>query len=147
MQYIVNIYNNTPHAAYKFIFSPLEVQLNPEIEGAYIRHQTQVLKDIKQLQIKEGLLSYKPGNILMVHIPKNKTPATFDKHRRVFSDLAIFRRYENGNVMCTLLDMTRLKNPDIELPVFYTRYVCENLNKLPKEYLQNFEIRTSYTID
>jgi hypothetical protein len=147
MEYIVNIYNNTPHAAYNYQFTPLEVQLNPDIEGAYIRHQKEELRKAKEQQLKDGLLKYKRGNILVVHIPKNKTPASFNKNRRVFSDLAIFQEYRNGNVICTLLDTTVLKNPNIELPIYFTRYVSKDLFTLPKIYAQQFEIRTSHTVD
>jgi hypothetical protein len=139
--HLVDLYNETPHSAYFGKFSPAEVQNNPEIEGAYIRYQNENLQLIKQKEKEAGLTTFKPGNILLVYIPKEKTPQQFDKRRRNFSDLAVFIEYLNGNVRCELLDKYLFKNPIIQLPVYFTKFVCEDIYQLPPKYKDTFLIR------
>ena len=79
----------------------------------------------------------------MVHIPKDKTPQRFDKRRRNFSDLAIFINYKNGNVVCELLDQFLFKNPVIQIPIYFTKFVSENIYSLPSIYEDIFIIRTT----
>jgi hypothetical protein len=138
---VVDIYNNTPHSAYFHKYSPNEVQNNLEIEAAYIRFQTERTNEIINQQKESGLLDYKPGNVLIVHIPKDKTPAKFDKRRRNFSDLAVFISYRHGNVVCELLDQLVFKNPRIELPIYYTKYLAEDVHSIPHDYRETFIIR------
>jgi hypothetical protein len=142
VQHVVDIYNETPHSAYLHKFSPNEVQNNLEIEGAYIRYQTERLNEAVMRQEESGLLSYKPGNVLIVYIPKDKTEAKFDKRRRNFSDLAVFINYKHGNVVCELMDQLLFKNPIIELPIYYTKYLCEDIYSIPANYKNWFIIRT-----
>jgi hypothetical protein len=141
VQHVVDIYNETPHSAYFHKFSPAEVQNDLEIEGAYIRYQQERLKEIKRKEDEAGLLSYKPGNILLVYIPKEKTQIKFDKRRRNFSDLATFVGYKNGNVVCELMDKLLFKNPVIELPIYYTKYLSEDEYTIPTDYKEVFIIR------
>jgi hypothetical protein len=141
VSHLVDIYNETPHSAYLHKFSPSEAQNDPEIEGAYIRHQKEVLQEIKEKEKKAGLSNYKPGNILLIYIPKDKTLQQFDKRRRNFSDLAVFINYRNGNVVCELLDKRLFENSIITIPVYYTKYVCEDMYNLPPNYKDTFIIR------
>ena len=145
VDHLIEIYNNTPHSAYLHKFTPADVQGNPEIEGAYIRYQKQVLDDIKEQQRRAGLDTYKPGNILLVYIPKDKTPQKFDKRRRNFSDLATFIAYKNGNVLCELLDGLLFPNPVVLLPIHFTKYVSEDIYTLPPTYREVFLIRKAPT--
>jgi hypothetical protein len=138
---VVNIYNSTPHSAYLHKYSPNEVQNNLEIEAAYIRFQTERTNEIIKQQEESGLLNYKPGNVLMVHIPKDKTPAKFDKRRLNFSDLAVFVSYRHGNVVCELMDQLLFRNPRIELPIYYTKYLAEDVHSIPDNYKEAFIIR------
>jgi hypothetical protein len=141
IQNIIDIYNNTPHSAYLHKYTPKEVQNNLEIEAAYIRFQTERSNEIVKQQEESGLLDYKHGNVLMVHIPKDKTPAKFDKKRRNFSDLAIFISYRHGNVVCELMDHLLFKNPIIELPIYFTKYLSEDIYSIPADYKETFIIR------
>jgi hypothetical protein len=122
----IEIYNNTPHSAYLNEFTPEEVQNNPEIEGAYIRYQQSKLNFKLEDQREHHMLDYEEGDILLVHVPKDKTPLRFEKSRRTFANLAKFIKYSHGNVICELLGKTKLTNSRIELPVYNTRLVNSN---------------------
>jgi hypothetical protein len=144
VQHIVDIYNESPHSAYLHKFSPSEAQNDPEIEGAYIRYQKKLLEEVKEKERQAGLNLYKPGNILLIYIPKDKTPQQFDKRRRNFSDLAVFITYKNGNVLCELLDKLLFMNPMIQIPVYYTKFVCEDIYHLPANYKDTFIVRERF---
>jgi hypothetical protein len=141
VDHLVEIYNETPHSAFLHKFSPSEVQNNPEVEGAYIRHQKRLLEEIKEKEKEVGINQYKPGNIILVYIPKDKTPQQFDKRRRNFSDIAVFTEYKHGNVVCELMDKLLFPYPIIEIPVYYTKFVCEDFYHLPPNYKDVFIIR------
>jgi hypothetical protein len=143
VEHLVDLYNQTPHSAFLHKFSPSEVQNNPEIEGVYIRHQKRVLQEVQDKESEVGINLYKPGNIIMIYIPKDKTSHQFDKRRRNFSDLAVFINYKNGNVVCELLDQLLFKNPIIEIPIYYTKFVSDNVYTLPQIYKDVFVIRPS----
>jgi hypothetical protein len=140
VEHIVDLYNNTPHSAYFNKYSPVEVQQSPEIEGAFIRYQKENLQLIKQKEKEAGLTAYKPGNILIVHIPLGKTSFQFEKRRRNFSDLATFIEYKSGNVVCELLNKNMFNNSVILLPVYFTKYVCEDIYQIPPSYKDTFII-------
>jgi hypothetical protein len=125
VQKIVNYYNSTPHSAYKNKFSPKEVQNDYELEGWYIRQQQSKL--LKILKITKH--TYKPGNILLIHRPVNKTSELFKKRRRNFDELATFIQYTHGNAQ------VELKTKEVViLPIYYTKFVCNNKNELPPDY-------------
>jgi hypothetical protein len=60
----VDVYNNTPHRAFNYLFTPTEVQNNKDIEEFFIRENLYKLDDVRNKQIEAGFLIYKPGNIL-----------------------------------------------------------------------------------
>jgi hypothetical protein len=131
---IVYIYNHTPHSAFLNRFTPYQAQNDPDLESWYIRRQQLELYKIQKLQLQE-LGSYKVGNILMIHVPKEKTGERFEKRRRNFDELGIFVRYVHGNVM-----VTRMKNKNvIVLPIFYTKFLADSLKDLSKEYVDFFK--------
>ncbi|KAA6373154.1 MAG: hypothetical protein EZS28_031319 [Streblomastix strix] len=103
MQQMVQMYNQTPHSAYDNKFTPEQANSNHDIEGIYIRQQQNQLFEIKKQQKKQGLMSFSPGNILMIHLDYSKTGHHFVKQRRNFNELAEFIRYSNGNVVAKLL--------------------------------------------
>ena len=126
MRQMVNFYNNTPHSSLKFknyyyidtdtysnsglipptkyvYYTPAQVQNNVDLEWRYIRMMRLKLRDINDKQKAKSLLSYKNGNIILVHIDKSKTQKKHEKRRRVFNEIAEFIRYQNGNVLCKLL--------------------------------------------
>jgi hypothetical protein len=140
VQHLVEIYNNSPHSAYFHNFSPKQVQDDLEIEAAYIRYQMENLNEINSQLKKEGFQKYKPGNILLIHIPLEKTDLKFDKRRRNFSDLATFKNYKNGNVVCELLNKSYFRNPVIELPIHYTKFLSNDYHTIPATYKEAFII-------
>ena len=126
MRQMVNFYNNTPHSSLRFknyyyidtdtysnsgvipptkyvYYTPAQVQNNVDLEWRYIRMMRLKLRDINDKQKAKSLLSYKNGNIILVHIDKSKTQKKHEKRRRVFNEIAEFIRYQNGNVLCKLL--------------------------------------------
>ena len=188
MQQMVNYYNNTPHRSLKFpnrnpntprsgvelrntpnkwiYYTPRQVHYNAELEWEYIRMMNSKLLSIKKQQEFKGLLNYKTGNIILVHLDKGKTIKSFEKRRRVFDDIAEFKCYRNGNVICRLLkpyselikyvndnnyhknEFVRepSKNPYvipkdyISVPIVYTKYVCKDYESIPDDYKKYFDL-------
>ena len=152
---VVDFYNETPHLSLKInkaIFTPLEVENNPELEGVFIRKNQEVADFVTNLQ--KELFDYKPGNILLVHLDFSKTPMKFMKKRRNFNALAEFIEYQHGNVVARVLrlinleikkDTTADKSLDVNLndrviiPVYFTKFVCERSSEIPLFYESYFE--------
>jgi hypothetical protein len=138
---VVDIYNRTPHSAFNHEFTPLDVQSNPETENYYIRENYYKLQEIKQLQRDEGLFKYQPGNILLVHLDEEKTKMKFYKRRRNFDHLAMFVRYEFGNVVCRLLVIVNegkrgigIMDKSITIPIYYTKFISTDMASIPLAY-------------
>jgi hypothetical protein len=91
----------------------------------------------------------------LVHIDFSKTPYVFKKVRRNFNYLAEFIEYVYGNVKCRLISTVDLaddkviENYDkksnrfdltkpIIIPVFYSKYLCEDYKSIPKTYKDYF---------
>ena len=176
MQQMVKYYNNTPHRSLKFrnyniddttdndkrkwiYYTPYQVYTNSDLEWRYIRMMMNKLLDIKKQQKSKGLLSYKPGNIILIHLDKGKTQKKHEKRRRVFNEIAEFINYDNGNVRCRILKRYyQLINIDkknklyvidtsykdeksiITVPIIYTKYVCSSYKQLSNEYIQYFDL-------
>jgi hypothetical protein len=125
-------YNNTPHKAFNNLITPKEMLLDNELEQRYIQLMDKRLEEINYLQRKEQLLSYRKGNILMIHIQPNRIKMI--KVRRRFEYLAEFIQYSHGNAVCRLLRPIYVgKNKVykiIEIPVWHTKYLCESLENL-----------------
>jgi hypothetical protein len=139
MQNVVEIYNNTPHSAFDNKFTPLQVQKNADLEEYYIRENLSRLDEATMLQREAGFFNYKPGNMLLIHIPKAKTDKKFEKKRRAFSEVAMFAEYEHGNVNCyRMIRNGAYFEPStlITLPTYYTKYVAASLEELPRRYRQ-----------
>jgi hypothetical protein len=149
----VEQYNNTPHAAFDYRYTPAEVQANHELEQVFIRENQYRLDEINKLQHEAGLFNYKPGNILLIHLDTSKEPTAMQKHRRIFNRLAEFIGYEYGNVRCRILfswlwdDLDF--NADVEddeifgarqsivIPIYYTKYLAANRQAIPQAYRKN----------
>jgi hypothetical protein len=116
---IVYYYNNTPHKAFKNIFTPYEVQNDKEIENWYIRQQQARL--LNTLKIQRLIPRYKHNNVLLVHLPLDKTPNRFKKRRRNFDEVGQFLEYANGNCVVQLSDKSV-----VTVPIYYTQYMAEN---------------------
>lgn len=93
--------------------------------------------------------------------PKKK----HEKRRRVFDDIAEFICYQNGNVKCRLLNQyytfsktdkglipyeqpergrkaqTDVEKNEIEIPIIYTKYVCDSIDDLNEDYKEYFVIK------
>jgi hypothetical protein len=142
VQDAVNLYNRTKHKAFDKLYSPLQVQNNPELEEYFIRRNQERLNDALKRQRYNKFFEYKPYDILLIHTPVGKTEEKFRKGRRQFNHLAEFVRYNCGNVMCKKL-MLRAGQPHveeklIEVPIYYTRYVANDIDSIPKEYFEEF---------
>jgi hypothetical protein len=146
----VDIYNNTPHAAFVtelsqtgkpgFAYTPLQVQLNPDLEEYFIRENMSRLNEVKDLQREAGFFNYRKGNVLLIHLNKAKTSELFDKKRRAFNEVAIFEAYQNGNVLCFRLtrragQVQKLPTP-ILLPIYFTKFISNSLDELPQRFQQ-----------
>ncbi|KAA6378809.1 MAG: hypothetical protein EZS28_025665 [Streblomastix strix] len=139
MQQIVDIYNKTPHLAYQNQFTPQQVQLSRDLEGKFIRQKQQQLELQLIKQQREQLFDFKSGNILMVHVDYSRTGIRFQKQRRQFNELATFITYKNGNVVCKLLNPYEGISV-IELPIYYCKFISDDLNSLPANYKSQFNI-------
>jgi hypothetical protein len=135
MSQLVSYYNDSYHKSIKM--TPREMQENEELEWEYIRKMDRKLNERLHKQAIEGLHNYKPGNVLLIHLDKSKTSMKFDKHRRNFEELAVFVRYEHGNVICTLIKPYPNTNT-IEIPIYFTKYVSKDINSIPMNYKSFF---------
>lgn len=189
MQQMVNYYNNTPHRNLRFslanasrslkfpkvdsrgkkkwiYYTPQQLQNNIDLEWQYIRMMESKLLTIKKQQSFKGLLNYKTGNIILVHLDKGKTIKSFEKKRRVFNDIAEFKCYMKGNVICRLLkpyselikyvndnnyhksEFVMEQNKDahvmpkhyITVPIVYTKYVSNDYESIPDDYKRYFDL-------
>ena len=140
----------------KWIYcTPNQVQHNIDLEWRYIRMMRSKLQTIKNKMSLKGLLSYSPGNIILIHLEKDKTKKKHEKVRRVFNEIAEFICYKNGNVVCSLLkpyqnfisindgpfDYDFEHDPfakPIQVPIIYTKFVCESKESLPEDYIEYF---------
>jgi hypothetical protein len=130
----VNIYNNSVHSAFKNMFTPMQVQSDPELEMFFVGLNEKKLDDIKAKQTFDNMQNFKVGNILLIHIPFEKTKKMFDKQRRNFSALTTFVRYEGGNAVVTLLKPIDKLKSTLVLPVFYCKKVAESMETLEEKY-------------
>jgi hypothetical protein len=138
---VVNIYNNTVHSAFNNKFTPAQVQNDYLLEAEYIRWCEYKLKEAEDKQLKSGLLTYEIGNILLVHLPLEKTTFSMSqKRRRNFDELAIFRGYKNGNAICELLN----PYPNLQvvvLPIYYTKIIANDINDYRRKFGNQFVIK------
>jgi hypothetical protein len=140
VQQIVDYYNNTPHSAYENNFTPRDVMNDKELELWYIRKQMRELVAVvkRQRQVFQG---YEKGNVLLIHIPLNKTNIVFQKRRLNFDELAIFYDYNHGNVRIELLNANLIKRLGaklITIPIYYTRFLAHSLDELHPTYKKYF---------
>ncbi len=126
IQHVVSCYNSNHHRMINT--TPIDMHTNIDLEWKYIREMTEELNDVKRLQIDAGLHSFKPGDILMLHLDNSKTADKFAKRRRNFMHYGKFIKYQNGNVVVKVLGLTPESNDNpngrpIEIPIFYaSRY-------------------------
>ena len=121
------------------------MQNNIDLEWQYIRMMRSKLQEIKDSSTacKKSLLTYKCGNIILVHLDYGKTQQKFQKQRRVFNNIATFLTYKDGNVVCKLLKNSADSNKDrdiISVPIIYTKLVANNYDELDNNYKACFNI-------
>lgn len=173
MKQMVDWYNNTPHSSLrllnpnyelfdgeadkyysmaqpKYIYlTPNQMQHNRDLEWQFIRMKKLELHEIQRKQLMKGLLTYRRGNIIIVHTDYGKTEKKHEKKRRVFNELAEFIGYDNGNVKCLLLKPkrkithTKDNRAIITVPVMYTKYVCSSIDALNDEYKEFFLLKNN----
>jgi hypothetical protein len=133
-------YNNTKHSAFGKRYTPNEVQNNPDLEEVFIRDNMYRLEEVKKLQRDAGFFNYKPENILLVSIDYSKRDEKMLKKRRLFNRIALFKRYENGNVMCEEINgihpLSLLKT--FVIPIQFTKLISQDIDTLPKKYFNFF---------
>jgi hypothetical protein len=134
----VDEYNHRPHQAFNYEFTPAEVQSHKALEECFIRDNIVRAQEMHKKQETSGFLMYRPGNILLVHIDMTKTGIPrATKRRATFNRFAEFIGYERGNVCCKVLEkqiaegVSIFWKSQIILPIYYTKYVCENRAKIP----------------
>ena len=145
VQQLVEFYNNTPHNGLPkdkdgIHYTPYEAQNNPDIEWQFIRAMDRKLRDVQMKLHEYGYDDYKKGNILIMHVPKEKTSLRFKKKRRNFDELGMFIKYDKGSVMVKWLSNHKQKAP-IRLPIFYTKKIANSMEKIPDKYKKFFNLK------
>jgi hypothetical protein len=137
IQKIIIVYNNTVHRAFKEKFTPNDVQTDRNLELEYIKWCKIKLDQAEQKRLYGGLLDYQPGNILLIHLPLEKTKLKYNKRRRNFDELATFITYEGGNAVVDLLHpYPKLKR--VTIPLFYTRFLATDIKEYGQKYNRMF---------
>ena len=140
---IVDYYNNTYHESIGM--TPMEMMRDEEKEWEYIRSKDEELKQVVRRQRDKGLLSYEPGNVLLVHTDLTKTEDKNEKRRRRFDRLGVFQNYvgaTHANVRVKIYRPILLSTSgksvkyvyDIIVPVYYTRKISESVETIPEAY-------------
>ena len=135
IQQLVNYYNNTYHRSIGM--TPTEMHNDVSLEWAYIRRMDRKLEEIRKQQYEKGLYNYQEGNVIAVHLDYSKTSKKFEKRRRQFDKLAVFEKYKNGNVVCSLIPSGDL----IEIPIYYSHYVAPSVEGLGQTEKSIFGLR------
>ncbi|KAI5483186.1 hypothetical protein TVAGG3_1071590 [Trichomonas vaginalis G3] len=111
IQQLVYYYNNTWHRTINM--KPVEMKNDISKEWEYIRKQMEKLNDVKRGQINSGLMNFKQGNKVLIHLDYGKTDKSMTKRRRRFDTIAEFVRYINGNAL------VEVDNKLIEIPIYF----------------------------
>ncbi|KAI5537063.1 hypothetical protein TVAGG3_0435450 [Trichomonas vaginalis G3] len=111
IQQLVYYYNNTWHRTINM--KPVEMKNDISKEWEYIRKQMERLNDVKREQINSGLMNFKQGNKVLIHLDYGKTNKSMTKRRRRFDTIAEFVRYINGNAL------VEVDNKLIEIPIYF----------------------------
>ncbi|KAI5500115.1 hypothetical protein TVAGG3_0852750 [Trichomonas vaginalis G3] len=111
IQQLVYYYNNTWHRTINM--KPVEMKNDISKEWEYIRKQMERLNDVKREQINSGLMNFKQGDKVLIHLDYGKTDKLMTKRRRRFDTIAEFVRYINGNAL------VEVDNKLIEIPIYF----------------------------
>ncbi|KAI5507500.1 integrase core domain containing protein family, partial [Trichomonas vaginalis G3] len=88
IQQLVYYYNNTWHRTINM--KPVEMKNDISKEWKYIRKQMERLNDVKCEQINSGLMNFKQGDKVLIHLDYGKTNKSMTKRRRRFDTIAEF---------------------------------------------------------
>ncbi|KAI5536901.1 integrase core domain containing protein family, partial [Trichomonas vaginalis G3] len=88
IQQLVYYYNNTWHRTINM--KPMEMKNDISKEWEYIRKQMERLNDVKREQINSGLMNFKQGDKVLIHLDYGKTDKSMTKRRRRFDTIAEF---------------------------------------------------------
>ncbi|KAA6378787.1 MAG: hypothetical protein EZS28_025688 [Streblomastix strix] len=135
MQQIVKLYNDKLHSAFDLKCSPSQVNKDEDLEGKYIRSQMKKLNEAKQSQSQ--LTKLTKGNIILIHLDLSKTALKFNKQRRQFNELAIFEKYQHGNIICRLMKPYK-DIQQVEIPIYFTKKVSDDIENLDDKYKSAF---------
>ncbi|KAI5553198.1 integrase core domain containing protein family [Trichomonas vaginalis G3] len=111
IQQLAYYYNNTWHRTINM--KPVEMKNDISKEWEYIRMQMERLNDVKREQINSGLMNFKQGDKVLIHLDYGKTDKSMTKRRRRFDTIAEFVRYINGNAL------VEVDNKLIEIPIYF----------------------------
>ncbi|KAI5485454.1 hypothetical protein TVAGG3_0925670 [Trichomonas vaginalis G3] len=111
IQQLVYYYNNTWHRTINM--KPVKMKNDISKEWEYIRKQMERLNDVKREQINSGLMNFKQGDKVLIHLDYGKTDKSMTKRRRRFDTIAEFVRYINGNAL------VEVDNKLIEIPIYF----------------------------
>ncbi|KAI5551547.1 hypothetical protein TVAGG3_0215730 [Trichomonas vaginalis G3] len=111
IQQLVYYYNNTWHRTINM--KPVEMKNDISKEWEYIRKQMEKLNDVKREQINSGLMNFKQGDKVLIHLDYGKTDKSMTKRRRRFDTIAEFVRYINGNAL------VEVDKKLIEIPIYF----------------------------
>ncbi|KAA6356237.1 MAG: hypothetical protein EZS28_048236 [Streblomastix strix] len=135
MQLIVKLYNDKLHSAFDLKYSPSQVNKDEDLEGKYIRSQMKKLNEAKQSQSQ--LTKLTKGNIILIHLDLSKTALKFNKQRRQFNELAIFEKYQHGNIIYRLMKPYK-DIQQVEIPIYFAKKVNDDIENLDDKYKSAF---------
>jgi hypothetical protein len=146
MERIIEIYNNTVHSAFSNKFTPTQVQDDFKLEAQFIRESQELSDAVDRQRLHAGYLEYEPGDILMVHLPLEKTNYKFQKRRRNFEELAKFFSYKGPNAIVELLHPYPWESPKMPgfsraiIPIYYTKFLAKTLDDYRQKYNDIFTV-------
>ena len=114
---VVEYYNNKVHRVIKC--SPSKMMEDPTGELLWIAKCEEKCRVVESMLKLKGILDYKSGCRIMVHLDVHKTNNKFMKRRRVFDTVCKFVKYSNGNVIVVVAGTER------SVPMYCTRPLPE----------------------
>jgi hypothetical protein len=132
VNHIVSEYNSSYHKAIDC--TPLQMTEDTDLEWQYIRYCNERLNEVLRLQ-QEHLDHYEPGNVIAVHLEMQRTPEKFQKQRRYWNRIGVFRRYVHGNVEVQLYNM----QTPVVVPIYFTKLIAINEKSVPQNVIDTYE--------
>ena len=125
--------------------TPIEMMEDIEKEWEYIRDKDDELKKVIRKQREHQLLTYKPGNILLVRTDLSRTEDKNEKRRRRFDRLGVFVSYEGSTksnvrvkiyrpVLLSTTTKTQKYIYEVVVPVYNTKKLCDSVDDIPTTY-------------